>query len=120
MLFFTVFTCPHLSVFFFFIPINSSPFYTSFKSNLDAESNHVTSGKVDGGIDMTEYLLTQEGYDLGQFNLKYPVAFEVQQKTNKKRKYLSFFFLVNICICLSFNPKFILVKVNYFFICNQI
>ena len=65
----------------------SSTFYTSFKNNLDAESSHVTSGKVDGGINMTEYLLTQERYDLGQFNLEYPVAFEVQQKANKKCKY---------------------------------
>ena len=54
---------------------------------------------------MTEYLLTQEGYDLGQFNLKYPVAFEVQQKTNKKRKYLSFFFFSKYLYLSEFQSK---------------
>jgi len=53
--------------------------YNTFLNSINKQSGHMYARDVEGKS-MQNYLLSKESIDLAQFNLRYPVGFEVESR----------------------------------------
>ena len=76
--------------------------YNTFLNSINQQSDHMHARDIEGAS-MQNYLLSKESVDLAQFNLRYPVGFEVVDRGDGRCMFIYF-------CCFSIIPTLRIVE----------